>query len=1176
MKKSLIKRVVAYVLLVFFLLGIIGYYYFDRIFFPIRFREIVLSQSEYLFNRKVTFDEMTYHLFEGLTITDIKVFDKESTSSFFLTISEVKAKVFLPALLNRKVLITSLDIAKPVIKLQHFNALNITKWNFSDLITLHSNKSPDSTDFKFTITNLKVRNAEIDYTDETEEEVLFENIKDVNILVQGNIRQTVKFKLFASIPDKDTVIKTNGILSIPDQALDAELEVNKINPKEYLIRLYRPVEITIPDGYVHSAQLKVKHTNSSLELSGAFNIEGGKLYHKARPLLEFQTCQSKSLHWKWDKKKNHHLKGQLNLTQLNVWWNDNFVRGTDISADAESMIINLPASIIAYKGDLTVSEPLMQLGPERLYKGDKFFFLKSSFTLNNQQVGLTGNFFGEKTIIEHENQFLVEGDFRLNDHSFAYRNKHLNFTGPIQVDYGHLAFANWSFDSNIITKETDLTFKDEIFTLKTEIEMDPLRIAAPNASNFDSDNLKMTIDTEINFPKETFFCQLNNLLIKDFLVKTEKQRINLEKIETDKTILTYKENELNLVTVLSPTNLQASFSNNQSLKCHIVPNAVTTHYDHLKRNIDIEGRLKMSDTLYDMGRNQNYTGNPSITFKYSKNIMHEGYHNYEVGAKMNDGYIRNVPILGDVTKIDGLLTLRPDGLRTEDLAIIALNTSFNISGSLRNFYEPDVDVNISAENIDLAEAANFVNTQFKKVPLELTGLASLAMYYRGLVKSPELAYINLTSKISDASVKLQNIPEPFTEINGDLVYKDYILYWDDLTCKFFDQNYTLKGDMSNFELPLVHMSISAPFAKLDTKMIIAEDMLQIARMKGTVYNSFIDMIGTLYFPKAKSFVFDSKGRFNIDAKDVVYLPEEIRQKILNYTPQGIIEGDYSFNGPFSNWKKCQIEINAKSDNLVTSNLDFQNVRFNGKIKNGYVPSCFFTSKLYDGEVYLETEMDLADPSIPIDADVKIHALDLAKWRRFSESKYKHLAGILNIQADIKGALNHKESLLGKGSIKIKDGYIWRWDVLDAISRAALIPDFQNDVITDGSADFLIEDGKITTQNMRLEGKRIKLKGEGWIDFEKNINFELSPAFSEIILQQSDSLRKIPSNIISQTDFLSIELTGSIDKIEKKINKNPGKMIRKTTENITGTIVDGVTTGLEIIQNITEGVINQNF
>ena len=132
--------------------------------------------------------------------------------------------------------------------------------------------------------------------------------------------------------------------------------------------------------------------------------------------------------------------------------------------------------------------------------------------------------------------------------------------------------------------------------------------------------------------------------------------------------------------------------------------------------------------------------------------------------------------------------------------------------------------------------------------------------------------------------------------------------------------------------------------------------------------------------------------------------------------------------------------------------------------------------------------------------------------------------------------------------------------------ALLIPEYENIIFTDGLMNFEIKDSKILTKDLLLKSKEVELVGNGWADFNSNIDLLITPEFKELAILQSKSLKKGPTAILAQAEgYVNIKITGTLDNPQYKVTTSPTRVIKKAT----GALVEG-------LQGIFEEIIKKNW
>mgnify|MGYP001608409773 FL=1 len=202
-------------------------------------------------------------------------------------------------------------------------------------------------------------------------------------------------------------------------------------------------------------------------------------------------------------------------------------------------------------------------------------------------------------------------------------------------------------------------------------------------------------------------------------------------------------------------------------------------------------------------------------------------------------------------------------------------------------------------------------------------------------------------------------------------------------------------------------------------------------------------------------------------------------------------------------------------------------------------------------------MDLAREEPIARLTGSLEGMDLAVLRESSLPKNEFLAGRLSALVNLSGDPQNPARWKGDGSLSITDGHLFRWNILDGLPDVLLIPEFKDVVFTDGQANFIVAGGKITTTDATMDSSSISLKGQGWIDLEGNINFDIALAFGELVAAESTSLKKIPSLLLSQGNYVSIKLTGTLRNPRYKIQTLPFKVLEKTTDFLKDGLREGI-------------------
>jgi hypothetical protein len=231
------------------------------------------------------------------------------------------------------------------------------------------------------------------------------------------------------------------------------------------------------------------------------------------------------------------------------------------------------------------------------------------------------------------------------------------------------------------------------------------------------------------------------------------------------------------------------------------------------------------------------------------------------------------------------------------------------------------------------------------------------------------------------------------------------------------------------------------------------------------------------------------------------------------------------------------------------NYGIENVVMNFSQQNQNISICNLSATIYGGNLNVSSTADLTKNTIPVKLSLAMQGLDLALLQKDAQTPLKNLAGLTSISLQASGPALNLNKIKGDASLSIEDGNLGQ-----------IIPEFRNTIFNAASADFMIQDGKFTTENATIKSNIVDLKAKGWIDFAKNVNFDISPSSNQNANDAGKINLSLPSLI--EKGFV-IKITGSIDKIKYKLEPIPMKIL----ENTTGAVTDVIKSGINILEGL---------
>lgn len=568
----------------------------------------------------------------------------------------------------------------------------------------------------------------------------------------------------------------------------------------------------------------------------------------------------------------------------------------------------------------------------------------------------------------------------------------------------------------------------------------------------------------------------------------------------------------------------------------------------MAQDVWLEGDLTINTTHLGIGSDKNFRGDieaSDILFACEgRNISLQG----NLSIKESDFKIGSFsPQLGDITVTGTKLTFKDEVLNLRgNLGLQGMD--IEASFALANFPNPTLDLDASSTNLNLERLSSVFPELSQRFHVQLNGEASATASYQGPAAVPAQADVQLTAIVRKAAISGGKLPQDITDISGEIHYANDLVVWKNLKGAFAGEQYRLDGQLKDFSRPIVNLDVFSQKLNLSGQIKILHDAFQIPSLTAKYLNSSVDLKGDVHLFAEEAPEVDLRGNFSLDLNDLPELAVKWKEKIELLYPQGVLAGEGLFKGRLNDWRNWQMTFRARAPSLSFKDSPFNDVTIQFDQRDRHISRCSFNSKLYGGSLTLEASADLAEEQIPVKISGGIEKLNLAKFRQERNILNEYLAGELSAAFEARGPIADLDQLKGKGSLSIIDGYLWQWRIIEGIWGALLIPEFKDVVFTEAQADFLIQNRKILSENIHLEGNTMDLKGRGWIDLSQNIHFNIVPVFSNLTLLQSKSLKKGPTSILAKAEgYINIKLTGTLDNPQYQVETFPIKVIEKTKD-----------------------------
>lgn len=353
----------------------------------------------------------------------------------------------------------------------------------------------------------------------------------------------------------------------------------------------------------------------------------------------------------------------------------------------------------------------------------------------------------------------------------------------------------------------------------------------------------------------------------------------------------------------------------------------------------------------------------------------------------------------------------------------------------------------------------------------------------------------------------------------------------------------------NDEACKAHLEILNPLGKLSSKLEVfsskfnlvsrvkkEEEIYKIPEIKGNFLDSSFEFMGELQ--NIKDPLISLYGKVNIDIKDAVYLaPAEFKKTVNLLKPEGKVESSIYVKGKVKNLSTLEIGVKSSADLLKIQDLRFKDFYMDARIKNGLVTIPLLSAYPYKGTLASSMQIDLTDEYVPYRAACRLSNIDIAEFLKDTELGKRNIKGRLFSEFAIHGDAKNMDSTEGSGSILIDEANLGPMPLLTPLLGNIygyfrhVFPDLKQIDITKGSCDFYIADRKFLTDNLALWGEAVSVHAKGYIDFDKNLYFEVENRFRELDEAEENGLQAGLQELIGRFGKLMSKayLTGTLRK-----------------------------------------------
>ena len=1079
--------------------------YINKIFFPLQFKQIVTNKLHQELNREITIDAIQFDPTKGFVIQNLKILGKDTPETVLYAKRVSFNILYLPIIKSRKIIIHSISIKNPFIRIirQKENL-----WNFSDLIPSQQDTHRTKNPFTFFIGDVLINNATVSYLDKSLSSGEFsEDFENLNVKVNISPPKSVKFHLEANAIKHSSNILVKGQYQLLSKEISANLKIQNIPLAKYLNLYYRNKHFHLHKGIISKGDLILKHTNQKTDLRGSFEISDTDLTINPDKIIQGHIAvNDASLSFK---NKTINLKGALDISKAVIKWAANEELNGDIKINELTFKHNDKKTEI--EGDLKIQDSKIKIGTEQEFQG-------TISTPNIYFVSSTQN-------------TDIKGDITIEDAKIKI-GEHQEMRG------------------NITTTDTSLNLVDQKVAIKGDLTIENAYIKTGSEQEF-SGNITTT-DTSLNLVDQKVAIK-GDLTIENAYIKTGHEQEFSGMIKTTDTTFASDSGEISVQTALKIDGADFKISPESSLQGGIT----SSNFELISQGekINIDSSLKISNAKIKLSDHQEILCDPDIKIRLQHTPDSIPKFTCDGSVKVSKAQFLGVPYVDSLKNISGTIHFSHNNASSDLLKFNTLAAPIEVSGSVTNFTKPILDIQAFTEEITLEKIGKLFPELLKKANLKsVNGQSAITLNYKGDLSSPQDAQIDITALLKETDFTGEKFPITITNVSGEIVYSsDQLLTWGDLQATLEDQSYTFNGTFKDFSHPKIETNISSDFINLSAKINLSDDSLKIDTLKGKYFTSSFDFKGELPLPNNQDPFVNLSGKIDLALNDLNKIPLSLREKINPYLPTGKVQFQGHFKGQLKDYRHWDFALNAQSPQFSLWGYSLTDINLDIKQEDRDTSLCNLSGLLYDGKLDLSLSVNLTKDEIPYRLTANLKKANLKKFITDTSMKEKALSGYLSLFAVMNGSLKDLSTTKGNGDISIIEGDIMKlklfkglWEVLGVL----VIPEFRNAVFTSSSLHFIIRNQRISTDNFFATSKVMSLKGKGWINFKKNISFDVIPELKEKPIDESDSFyfQKAASKILTQADqYVKVHVSGPLDDPNYAVIPIPIRVLEKTKD-----------------------------
>ncbi|MCX5714273.1 MAG: DUF3971 domain-containing protein [Candidatus Omnitrophica bacterium] len=519
------------------------------------------------------------------------------------------------------------------------------------------------------------------------------------------------------------------------------------------------------------------------------------------------------------------------------------------------------------------------------------------------------------------------------------------------------------------------------------------------------------------------------------------------------------------------------------------------------------------------------TLNADIQAKFDYELKSEKF-KYSGNAKIYQTDISGIDSIKEVKVINGLAQFDNSAMKLEKVNARVLGLPVQAKASIFDFANPKIELDITGD-LPLVSLKNILKDKFKlDLPIIINGQSRMALNLKLEPLSDTLPILNGYLDLADTSIKLEKLDPAFEGVSGRINFTFNGLSWKEVNFKFLNEPYKTNGALANFERPVVELTVVSDNLKLESNISVNNKVISVSKFSANYLNSAFSLSGDIDTgnkPQARLL-----ANADIEIGDLDKISTQFKEQLTRIKPNGKVKAKFNLTGNLADIKACAIEGQVTSEKLSLWGFKGTDLSIAINQQEGILEVSQGHLALYDGVIDLTGKMNLFSGNLPFWIEFSAKDIKIEKLNLDTSAKDKDIAGSIQAQGKISSFVKDFSKMTGAGKILVTQGKLWELNLFKGMGKFIFARDFANIVVSEASCPFVIQDGSIATDNLKMVSNLAEITGPVKIGFDGSVYSELNVNILGDSAPDTGTFKDIATAIVGTAGkFGTITLSGTL-------------------------------------------------